>query len=188
MIYNKNDFWHCLHCWYCFHCLRYSNYFKQLKHVCLCLNILLGKVREDINEKKTFSFRHCPNHLNPPWPQFGQLGPFFGRQNSRFESHLKGGEGDILTTCIVAIITCTRYGGDGCVLLMHNGGKMIAAASPRLFPWTEATTMIVQKVICLCCIFYSPIWCAVNAKGTTVIIWWRGVKIQWTLGNLSFTF
>ena len=58
---------------------------------------------------------------------------------------------------------------------------MIAAASPRLFPWTEATTMIVQEAICLCCIFYSPIWCAVNAKGTTVIIWWRGVKIQWTL-------
>ena len=41
--------------------------------------------------------------------------------------------------------------------------------------------MIVQKVICLCCIFYSPIWCAVNARGTTVIIWWSGVKIQWTL-------
>ena len=29
-------------------------------------------------EKKTFSFGHCPNHLNPPpWPQFGQLGPLF---------------------------------------------------------------------------------------------------------------
>ena len=28
-------------------------------------------------EKKTFSFGHCPNYLNPPWPQFGQLGPFF---------------------------------------------------------------------------------------------------------------
>ena len=28
--------------------------------------------------KKTFSFGHCPNHLNPPpWPQLGQLGPFF---------------------------------------------------------------------------------------------------------------
>ena len=46
-------------------------------------------LREDINRKKTFSFGHCPNHLTPPWPQFGQLGPFFGRQNSRFESHLR---------------------------------------------------------------------------------------------------
>ena len=36
-------------------------------------------LREDINWKKTFSFRHCPNYLNPPppWPQFGQLGPLF---------------------------------------------------------------------------------------------------------------
>ena len=32
-----------------------------------------------------------------PTPQFGQLGPLFsGRQNSRFKSHLGGGEGDIL--------------------------------------------------------------------------------------------
>ena len=29
-------------------------------------------------KKKMFSFRHCPNYLNPPpWPQFGQLGPLF---------------------------------------------------------------------------------------------------------------
>ena len=56
-------------------------------------------LREDINRKNTFSFGHYPNHLTrPPWPQFRQLGPFFGRQNSRFESHLWGGEGDILTT------------------------------------------------------------------------------------------
>ena len=29
--------------------------------------------------KKTFSFGHCPNYLNPPppSPQFGQLGPLF---------------------------------------------------------------------------------------------------------------
>ena len=41
-------------------------------------------VREDINRKKTFSFGHCPNHLNPPpWPQFGQLGPFF--RKSKFK-------------------------------------------------------------------------------------------------------
>ena len=38
-----------------------------------------GDLREDINRKKTYSFGHCPNPLNPPppWPQFGQLGPFF---------------------------------------------------------------------------------------------------------------
>ena len=38
-------------------------------------------LREDINTKKTFSFRHCTNHLipqpPPPRPQFGQLCPFF---------------------------------------------------------------------------------------------------------------
>ena len=42
-------------------------------------------LREDIRRKKTFSFGHCPNHLNPPsWPQFGQLGPLFLRQKQRF--------------------------------------------------------------------------------------------------------
>ena len=41
-------------------------------------------LREDINRKKTFSFGHCPNHLPPPWPQFGQLGPLFLRQKRRF--------------------------------------------------------------------------------------------------------
>ena len=40
-------------------------------------------------EKKTFSFGHCPNHLNPPPdPNSGNLVLFFGRQNSRFESPL----------------------------------------------------------------------------------------------------
>ena len=35
--------------------------------------------------------------MTHPRPQFGQLGPlFYGRQNSRFKSHLGGGEGDIL--------------------------------------------------------------------------------------------
>ena len=35
-------------------------------------------IREGVNGKKTFSFGHCPNHLNPPpSPQFGQLGPLF---------------------------------------------------------------------------------------------------------------
>ena len=34
-------------------------------------------IREDINEKKHF-FRALPESPNPPpWPQFGQLGPFF---------------------------------------------------------------------------------------------------------------
>ena len=41
------------------------------------------RLREDINRKKTFSLGHCPNHLSPPWPQFGQLGPFF--QTSKFK-------------------------------------------------------------------------------------------------------
>ena len=36
------------------------------------------QLREGVNGKKTFSFGHCPNHLNPPpSPQFGQLGPLF---------------------------------------------------------------------------------------------------------------
>ena len=42
-------------------------------HICMW-----DKVREGVNWKKTFSFGHCPNYLNPPpWPQFGQLGPLF---------------------------------------------------------------------------------------------------------------
>ena len=38
-----------------------------------------ASLREGVNEKKTFSFGHCPNYLNPPtpWPQFRQLGPLF---------------------------------------------------------------------------------------------------------------
>ena len=51
-------------------------------------------LREGLNGRKTFSFGHCPNHLNPPPP----LTPIratwsfiFRRQNSRFESHLRGG-------------------------------------------------------------------------------------------------
>ena len=34
-----------------------------------------GDVREDINEKKTFSFGHCPNEGGLPMPEF--FGPFF---------------------------------------------------------------------------------------------------------------
>ena len=47
-------------------------------------------VREGLNEKKTFSFGHCPNHLTPD-PNSGNLALFFGHQNSKFESHC--GEG-----------------------------------------------------------------------------------------------
>ena len=75
-------------------------------HSTALLNSLKDPFREDINRKKTSSFRHCPNHLtpSPPDPNLSNLVLFFGRQNSRFESHLKwfakmwGGEGDILTT------------------------------------------------------------------------------------------
>ena len=44
-------------------------------------------LREDINRKKTFSFGHCPNHLNPPPspdPNSGNLVLFLGRQKRRF--------------------------------------------------------------------------------------------------------
>ena len=40
-------------------------------------------------EKNVF-FRALPESPTPPLTPFGQLGPiFFGRQNSRFESHLR---------------------------------------------------------------------------------------------------
>ena len=44
-----------------------------------------GPLREDIKRKKTFSFGHCPNHLNPP-PDLnsGNLVLFFLRQKRRF--------------------------------------------------------------------------------------------------------
>ena len=41
-------------------------------------------IREDIKEKKTFSFGHCPNYLNLI-PIRATWSFFFGRQNSRFE-------------------------------------------------------------------------------------------------------
>ena len=42
-------------------------------------------LREDINRKKTFSFGHCPNHLNPPPhdPNSGNLVLFF--RKSKFK-------------------------------------------------------------------------------------------------------
>ena len=41
------------------------------------LEMSSDSLREGLNGKKTFSFGHCQNHLTPPRPQFGQLGPFF---------------------------------------------------------------------------------------------------------------
>ena len=42
-------------------------------------------IREDINEKKTFSFGHCPNHLNPPHdPNSGNLVLFFRTSKTTF--------------------------------------------------------------------------------------------------------
>ena len=48
-------------------------------------------IREDINEKKNVFFRALPESPNPipPDPNSGNLVLFFGRQNSRFESHLR---------------------------------------------------------------------------------------------------
>ena len=43
-------------------------------------------LREDINRKKTFSFGHCPNHLNPPPhdPNSGNLVLFFRTSKTTF--------------------------------------------------------------------------------------------------------
>ena len=72
------------------YCQKYESNIKMLQSLCsqsTCLtkaSVSLNVLREDINRKKTFSFGHCPNHLNPPpWPQFGQLGPFF--RTSKFK-------------------------------------------------------------------------------------------------------
>ena len=57
-------------------------------------------VREDITKNKNVFFRALPEFPKPPPhdPNSGNLVLLFGRQNSRFESHLWGGKGDILTT------------------------------------------------------------------------------------------
>ena len=65
----------------------------QLCHKCLGPLLLWAASLTNLNglcvlgktsiQKKTFSFGHCPNHLTPPWPQFGQLGPFF--RTSKFK-------------------------------------------------------------------------------------------------------
>ena len=43
------------------------------------LAVCTSKLREDLNREKTFSFGHCPNHLNPPPhdPNSGNLVLFF---------------------------------------------------------------------------------------------------------------
>ena len=47
-------------------------------HSTALLNSLKDPFREDLNRKKTFSFGHCPNHLNPPHdPNSGNLVLFF---------------------------------------------------------------------------------------------------------------
>ena len=55
-----------------------------LVHLCICL-------REDINSKKTFSFWHWPNHLNPPpmTPIRATWSFFFGRQKRRFSAYYR---------------------------------------------------------------------------------------------------
>ena len=49
------------------------------------------RIREGVNGKKTFSFGHCPNHLNSPpiTPIRATWSSFFGSQNSRFESQFR---------------------------------------------------------------------------------------------------
>ena len=50
-------------------------------------------------KKKNVFFWELPGTLIPPLtPVRATWSFFFGRQNSRFESHLMGGEGDILAT------------------------------------------------------------------------------------------
>ena len=48
-------------------------------------------VREGVKEKKTFSFGHCPNYLNPPpmIPIRATWSSFFGSRNSRFQSQFR---------------------------------------------------------------------------------------------------
>ena len=76
--------------------------------ICVCCVCdLISGLREALN-KKNVSFRALSESPTPPPdPNSGNLVLFFGRQNSRFESHLThkkrfakmwGGEGDILTT------------------------------------------------------------------------------------------
>ena len=55
------------------------------KQVSFCRVKQISLFREEVNRKKTFSFGHCPNHLNPPPhdPNSGILVLFF--QKSKFK-------------------------------------------------------------------------------------------------------
>ena len=46
-------------------------------------------LREDLPEKKMFSFGHCPNYLSPlpPSPQFGQLVHLFRTSKTTFYAY-----------------------------------------------------------------------------------------------------
>ena len=49
--------------------LNSSSWVELLNYYCqITKDMCIFYVREDINEKKTFSFGHRPNHLNPPTP------------------------------------------------------------------------------------------------------------------------
>ena len=55
------------------------NIIEQISKILKLGDWYIHLFREGFNEKKTFSFGHCPNYLNtpPPWPRFGQLDPLF---------------------------------------------------------------------------------------------------------------
>ena len=58
-------------------------------------------VREGVNEKKTFSFGHCPNYLNPPpHPPIRAPWSFFsGRQKRRFARMMEKNTDDDNNRC-----------------------------------------------------------------------------------------
>ena len=62
------------------------------------LKVVWIKGRHQWKKKNVFFWELPGTLIPPPDPNSGNLVLFFGRQKSRFESHLMGGEGDILTT------------------------------------------------------------------------------------------
>ena len=66
------------------HCCRHFQFYERE------ITIMHGKGRLQW-KKKTFSFGHCPNHLNPPpmTPIRATWSSFFGSRNSRFESQFR---------------------------------------------------------------------------------------------------
>ena len=46
--------------------------------------VIATTLREGIHLQRTFTFKHCPNHLNPLSPQFRQLGPLFRTSKTTF--------------------------------------------------------------------------------------------------------